>query len=245
MTSPAPESPSAPGRRHRLVRSIRAATTTPPPSIAPVPVAGEVPVRTPAPRPEPPAHPDAVATTDLVDRLRTQWSRSGADIATRLRAGVETGRLDAVEHELGLTIPVGARTWWSLVDGVDPFRTRYRTSAPTVGPGGWVPLGLDDAVRRATGQGPGPGAPPGLLPVFARDEELIAVRLGTPDAHVEQLVLVEGGEGYQHGWRVPFEKLLATWAGSLVAAVHWLPDAHDWVVDPFAVQALPDAHLLD
>lgn len=243
MTPPAPESANAPGRRHRLVRSIRTATTGAPPALAAE--AAPAPATAPVLRPVEAAHPDAVRTTELVDQLRTQWTRSGADIASRLRPGVEPARLDAVEHQLGLTIPVGARAWWLLVDGVDPFRTRYRTSAPTVGPGGWVPLGLDDAVRRASGQGPGPGAPPGLLPVFARDEEIIAVRLGTPEAHVEQLVLDDEGEGYQHAWRVPFEQLLATWAGSLFAAVHWLPDAHDWVVDPFAVQALPHAHLLD
>jgi hypothetical protein len=30
-----------------------------------------------------------------------------------------------------------------------------------------------------------------------------------------------------------------------MAAVMWLPDAHDWVTDPFALQALPRAELLD
>ena len=146
---------------------------------------------------------------------------------------------------MGLLIPRGARAWWRAVDGVDPVRTTFRTSAPTVGPGGWVPLTLEEAVRRASGQGPGLTAPPALLPLFARDEELIAVRLGSSRSVVEQIVLAEDGEGYQHSWRVGLDELLSTWADSLLAAVHWLPDAHDWVTDPFALQALPRAELLD
>jgi DNA-binding transcriptional MerR regulator len=59
------------------------------------------------------------------------------------------------------------------------------------------------------------------------------------------MVLAEDGEGYQHSWRVGLDELLSTWADSLLAAVHWLPDAHDWVTDPFARQALPRAELLD
>ena len=253
MTPPAPETPSAPessgppGRRQRILRSVRSAATTAPsagsPALAataPVPAAPAAPARE-----EAPVHPEVRRTTERVEQLRSQWARTGADIAGRLRPGADDARLDAVERRLGLTLPPAARTWWRLVDGVEPVRSRYRTSAPTVGPGGWVPLGLDDAVRRATGQGPGPGAPPGLLPMFARDEELIAVRLGTEHAQVEQLVLADDGEGYQHAWRVDLDVLLATWAASFLAAVHWLPDAQDWVVDPFAVQALPNAHLLD
>jgi hypothetical protein len=189
--------------------------------------------------------PEADRLTAIVQRLRAQWSRCGADIATHLRPGVDEARLDAVEHQLGLLLPRGARAWWRAVDGVDPVRTAYRTSAPTVGPGGWVPLTLDEAVRRATGHGPGLTAPPGVLPLFARDEELIVVRLGAGRAVAELIVLSDDGEGYQHSWRVGLDELLSTWADSLLAAVHWLPDAHDWVTDPFARQALPRAELLD
>ena len=267
MTPPVPESPSAPessgppGRRQRILRSVRAtataATSAVVPTLAPPAPVQASPVQATARQPTPtpvaastpragaPVHPDVTRTTERVEQLRSQWARCGADIAGRLRPGVEEARLDEVERRLGLSLPVAARTWWRLVDGVEPVRSRYRTSAPTVGPGGWVPLGVDDAVRRATGQGPGPGVPPGLLPLFARDEELIAVRLGTEHAQVEQLVLADDGEGYQHGWRVDLDLLLGTWAGSFFAAVHWLPDAQDWVVDPFAVQALPNAYLLD
>lgn len=219
--------PNTPLDRHRVVRAARGATVP-----APVP-------HVPAPDPE------ADRVSGIVTRLRTQWTRSGADIATHLRPGVDEARLDAVERQMGLLLPRGARAWWRAIDGVDPVRTTYRTSAPTVGPGGWVPLTLDEAVRRATGQGPGLAAPPALLPVFARDEELIAVRLGSSRAVVEQIVLAEDGQGYQHSWRVGLDELLGTWADSLLAAVHWLPDAHDWVTDPFALQALPNAHLLD
>ncbi|WP_432495027.1 SMI1/KNR4 family protein [Kineococcus auxinigenes] len=244
--------PSSPVNRHRLVRAARTApaaatpaTAIPHPAPPPLP---PVPQRTTAS--EPARHPDGQGTDvtrvlQLIDVLRARWARAGADIATRLRPGVDEAALDAVERQLGLLVPRGARAWWRCVDGVEPVRTRYRTSSPTVGPGGWVPLRLEDAVRRATGQGPGPGAPPGLLPVFARDEELLAVRLGSSSAHVEQLVLAEDGESYQHSWRVPLEVLLSTWADALLAAVLWLPDSHDWVVDPFARQALPNAHLLD
>ncbi|WP_432482065.1 hypothetical protein [Kineococcus esterisolvens] len=244
----------APANRPRLVRAARtsqvlgAASTAPAPQPAP-------PRLVPAPHrtagtagPRRPADEDTAEVTrvlQLVDVLRARWARAGADIATRLRPGVDDAALDAVEHQLGLLVPRGARAWWRSVDGVDPVRTRYRTSAPTVGPGGWVPLGLEDAVRRATGQGPGPVAPPGLLPVFARDEEMLAVRLGPSCTQVEQVVLDDDGEAYQHSWRVPLEVLLSTWADALLAAVLWLPDSHDWVVDPFARQALPNAHLLD
>jgi len=227
VTSNTPLSPDAPLERPRVVRPARSAASAP------------TRVRVPVPDPE------GDRIVEIVDRLRTHWTRSGADIATRLRPGVDDARLDAVERQMGLLIPRAARAWWRQVDGVDPVRSTFRTSAPTVGPGGWVPLTLDEAVRRATGQGPGLAAPPALLPVFARDEELIAVRLGSSRGVVEQLVLAEDGEGYQHSWRVPFEELLSTWAASLLAAVIWLPDAHDWVTDPFALQALPRAELLD
>ncbi|GAA0289097.1 hypothetical protein [Kineococcus aurantiacus] len=207
------------------------------------------PARTAGPLPSPvrvpAADPEADRVTGLVQRLRAHWTRLGADIATRLRPGVDDARLDALERQVGLLLPRGARAWWRAVDGVEPVRTTYRASAPTVGPGGWVPLTLEEAVRRATGQGPGLAAPPALLPLFARDEELIAVRLGTSRAVVEQLVLAEDGESYQHSWRVGLDELLSTWADSLLAAVIWLPDAHDWVTDPFAMQALPRAELLD
>ncbi|MEZ0492882.1 hypothetical protein AB2L28_11615 [Kineococcus sp. TBRC 1896] len=209
----------------RVVRPVRAAT--------------------PAGRRTVAADPEVERITALVGELRTRWSRSDADIATRLRPGVDDAQLDAVERQLGLLVPRAARAWWRAVDGVDPVRTTFRTSSPTVGPGGWVPLRLEDAVARATGQGPGLAAPPALLPMFARDEECIAVRLGSGRAVVEQLVLVEDGESYQHSWRVGLDELLSTWAGSLLAAVIWLPDAHDWVTDPFALQALPRAELLD
>ncbi|MEW1957637.1 hypothetical protein [Kineococcus sp. NPDC059986] len=192
-----------------------------------------------------PVDPEADRITALVQRLRAHWTRSGADIATRLRPGVDDAQLDAVERQMGLLIPRAARAWWRAVDGVDPVRTTFRTSSPTVGPGGWVPLRLDDSVARASGQGPGIAAPPALLPLFARDEELIAVRLGSSRAVVEQLMLMEDGESYQHAWRVGLDELLSTWADSLMAAVMWLPDAHDWVTDPFALQALPRAELLD
>lgn len=192
-----------------------------------------------------PVDPEADRISALVQRLRSHWTRSGADIATRLRPGVDDAQLDAVERQMGLLIPRAARAWWRAVDGVDPVRTTFRTSSPTVGPGGWVPLRLEDAVARAAGQGPGLAAPPALLPVFARDEELIAVRLGSSRAVVEQLVLADDGEGYQHSWRVGLDELLSTWADSLLAAVIWLPDAHDWVTDPFALQAMPRAELLD
>ncbi|WP_432511167.1 SMI1/KNR4 family protein [Kineococcus sp. SYSU DK001] len=211
-------------------RVVRAARTA-----APVPAPVRVAV----------ADPEADRIAGLVQRLRSHWTRTGADIATRLRPGVDDARLDAVERQMGLLLPRGARAWWRAADGVDPVRTTFRTSAPTVGPGGWVPLGLDEAVQRATGQGPGLAAPPALLPVFARDEELIAVRLGSSRAVVEQLVLAEDKESYQHSWRVGLDELLSTWADALLAAVIWLPDAHDWVTDPFALQALPRAELLD
>lgn len=217
--------PTAQGAR--LVRPARSTPSVPSP------------VRLPA------TDPEADRVTGLVQRLRAQWTRSGADIATRLRPGVDDARLDAVERQTGLLLPRGARAWWRAVDGVDPVRTAYRTSAPSVGPGGWVPLTLDEAVRRMTGQGPGFAAPPALLPLFARDDELIAVRLGSSRAVVEQLVLADDGEGYQHSWRVGLDELLSTWADSLLAAVIWLPDAHDWVTDPFALRALPRAELLD
>jgi len=182
----------------------------------------------------------------LVDELRRHWTRTGADIAGRLRPGVDEAALDAAEHRLGLPVPRGARAWWRRVDGVDPYRSsRYRAQAPTVGPGGWVPLRLADALERTGSSVVGAPAPPGLLPLFARDEELIAVRLGSGPARVEQLVLADDGESYQHAWRVGLEELLGTWADSLLAAVHWLPDAHDWVVDPFALRAMRNAHLLD
>ena len=219
--------PNTPLDRHRVVRTVRGAAV---PTAAP---------HVPAPDPES----DRIA--GIVTRLRAQWTRSGADIATHLRPGVSEAQLDAVERQVGLLIPRGARAWWRAVDGVDPVRTTFRTSAPTVGPGGWVPLTLEEAVRRASGQGPGIAAPPALLPVFARDEELIAVRLGSSRAVVEQVVLTEDGQAYQHSWRVGLDELLSTWADSLLAAVHWLPDAHDWVTDPFALQALPRAELLD
>ncbi|MGI4893977.1 MAG: hypothetical protein ACRYF3_02570 [Janthinobacterium lividum] len=190
-------------------------------------------------------HPETAVIAGHVESLRTRWTRLGADIASHLRPGVDDARLDGVEREFGLRLPPGARAWWRAVDGVDPVRARYGSSAPTVGPGGWVPLSLADAVRRATGQGPGLAAPPGLLPMFARDEEFIGVRLGVSTSEVEQLVLTEDGEGYQHSWRVSLDQLLTTWAGSLFAAVIWLPDARDWVVDPFALQALPHGELLD
>ncbi|WP_432564734.1 SMI1/KNR4 family protein [Kineococcus sp. SYSU DK003] len=215
-------------------RVVRAARTTAPPA-----------VQTPAPVRVPAPDPDADRIVAVVERLRTQWTRSGADIASRLRPGVDDARLDAVERQMGLLVPRGARAWWRTVDGVDPVRTAFRVSAPTVGPGGWVPLTLEEAVRRATGRGPGLASPPALLPVFARDEELLAVRLGSSRAVVEQLVLTEDGESYQHGWRVDLHDLLSTWADSLLAAVIWLPDTHDWVTDPFALQALPRAELLD
>jgi len=210
-------------------------------------------VRTPAPPSTVTALPPSAETAaevrrvnQLVDDLRRHWTRTGADIAGRLRPGVDDAALDAAEHRLGLPLPAGARTWWRRVDGVAPFRSsRYRAQAPTVGPGGWVPLRLADALERAGGSAVSTPAPPGLLPLFARDEELIAVRLGPGSTRVEQLVLADDGEGYQHGWRVSFELLLSTWADSLLAAVHWLPDAHDWVVDPFALRALRNAHLLD
>ncbi|WP_432492248.1 hypothetical protein [Kineococcus gypseus] len=254
--------PNSPANRARLVRAARTAAPPPPggaaapspappapASAAPAPTAGAAPVRHLVPvGPLQRAGASGADTTrvlQLVDVLRARWARAGADIATRLRPGVDDAALDAVEHQLGLLVPRAARAWWRSVDGVEPVRTRYRASAPTVGPGGWVPLGLAEAVRRATGRGPGPGAPPGLLPLFARDEELIAVRLGSSSAVVEQLVLAEQGDGYQHSWRVPLETLLSTWADALLAAVLWLPDAHDWVVDPFARQALPHSHLLD
>ncbi|WP_432503544.1 SMI1/KNR4 family protein [Kineococcus arenarius] len=240
---------SSPVNRHRLVRAARtapAAAATAIPHPAPPPAL--TPQRTTAS--EPVRHPDvegadATRVLQLVDVLRARWARAGADIATRLRPGVDDAALDATERQMGLLVPRGARAWWRCVDGVEPVRTRYRTSSPTVGPGGWVPLSLEDAVRRASGQGPGPGAPPGLLPVFARDEGLLAVRLGSSSTQVELLELAEDGESYQHSWRVPLEVLLSTWADALLAAVLWLPDSHDWVVDPFARQALPNAHLLD
>lgn len=224
--------PLEPGLSDRTdqVRVVRAARTA-----APAPVPARLAV----------TDPEAERVTALVQRLRSHWTRTGADIATRLRPGVDDARLDAVERQMGLLMPRGARAWWRAADGVDPVRTTFRTSAPTVGPGGWVPLALDDAVQRATGQGPGLAAPPALLPVFARDEELIAVRLGSSRAVVEQLVLTEDKESYQHSWRVGFDELLGTWADALLAAVIWLPDAHDWVTDPFALQALPRAELLD
>ncbi|WP_432519411.1 hypothetical protein [Kineococcus sp. SYSU DK006] len=225
----------APVERQRLVRAARGSAAGPARPSSP-----EVPER-----PTGAEAPEAVRIHELVQRLRAHWTRSGADIATRLRPGVDDSRLDAVERQLGLLLPRAARAWWREVDGVDPVRTRYRTSAPTVGPGGWVPLDLDEALRRASGQGPGLAAPPALLPMFARDEELIAVRLGSSRADVEQLVLSEDGEGYQHSWRVGLDELLGTWADSLLAAVLWLPDAHDWVVDPFAMQALPRPELVD
>ncbi|WP_328295818.1 hypothetical protein OG218_24500 [Kineococcus sp. NBC_00420] len=219
--------PNTPLDRLRVVRAVRgAAVATAAPHV-------------PAPDPE------ADRITGIVTRLRAQWTRCGADIASHLRPGVGEAHLDAVERQMGLLIPRGARAWWRAVDGVDPVRTTFRTSAPTVGPGGWVPLTLEEAVRRASGQGPGLTAPPALLPLFARDEELIAVRLGSSRSVVEQIVLAEDGEGYQHSWRVGLDELLSTWADSLLAAVHWLPDAHDWVTDPFALQALPRAELLD
>ena len=138
----------APVERHRLVRAARAAAA-------------------PA-RPTGAEAPEVVRTRELVDRLRAQWTRSGADIATRLRPGVDDSHLDAVERQLGLLLPRAARTWWREVNGVDPVRTRYRTSSPTVGPGGWVPLDLGEALPRASGQGLGLPAPPALLPMFAR-----------------------------------------------------------------------------
>ncbi|WP_432545948.1 SMI1/KNR4 family protein [Kineococcus sp. SYSU DK004] len=201
------------------------------------------------PSPAPPAL-DPVDPVDarvgaLLDRLRAQWTRVGADIAGRLRPGVGDAELDAVEERTGLRVPAGARAWWRRVDGVEAVRTRYRSSSPTVGPGGWVPLRLADALERSAGTGVGPGTPPGLLPLFARDEELVAVRLGAAATVVEHLALVETRDGYQHGWRVDLEVLLGTWADSLLAAVVWLPESHDWVVDPFAVQALPLRHLVD
>jgi len=189
---------------------------------------------------------EARRINQLVDDLRRHWTRTGADIAGRLRPGVDEAALDAAEQRLGLLLPVGARTWWRRVDGVALVRSsRYRAQAPTVGPGGWVPLQLADALERAGGAAVSTPTPPGLLPLFARDEELITVRLGPGPTRVEQLVLADDGEGYQHGWRVSLDLLLSTWADSLLAAVHWLPDAHDWVVDPFALRALRNAHLLD
>ncbi|PRY17829.1 hypothetical protein [Kineococcus rhizosphaerae] len=214
-------------RAPRLVRPARPAGAVP------------APVRLPA------TDPESDRITGLVQRLRAQWTRSGADIATRLRPGVDDARLDAVERQLGLLLPRGARAWWRAIDGVDPVRTAYRTSAPSVGPGGWVPLTLEEALRRASGQGPGLAAPPALLPLFARDEELIAVRLGSSRAVAEQIVLADDGEGYQHSWRVGLDELLGAWADSLLAAVIWLPDAHDWVSDPFAMQALPRRELVE
>lgn len=243
--------PNTPVDRPRLVRSARSGPALSGPSAAvhPAPAAPASPavLRRPAGplRSTTGASAEVTRVLQVVDVLRSRWARVGADIATRLRSGAEDAALDAVERRLGLVLPPAARAWWRCVDGVEPVRSRYRTSAPTVGPGGWVPLGLEDAVRRATGQGPGPGTPPGLLPLFARDEELVAVRLGSPSAQVELVVLDDDGEGWQHGWRVPLELLLSTWADALLAAVQWLPDAHDWVVDPFARQALPHAHLLD
>ncbi|WP_337062914.1 hypothetical protein [Kineococcus sp. G2] len=238
--------PNAPTDRPRLVRAAR---TSP----APGPAATAHGPALPAPQRSGSAallrsgeeDTEVTRVLQLVDVLRARWTRAGADIASRLLPGVDEAALDAVEHQMGLLVPRAARTWWRSVGGVEPVRTRYRASRPTVGPGGWVPLGLEEAVRRATGQGPGPGAPPGLLPLFARDEELLAVRLGSSSAVVEQLVLDEAGDAYQHGWRAPLEVLLSTWADALLAAVLWLPDSHDWVVDPFARQALPHAHLLD
>ena len=231
---------NVPVNRHHVVRAVRTSTAGPAPL---APSAATAPARSATRRPE--SDPEAVRVTQLVEALRSQWLRSGADIATRLRPGVDDARLDAVEREVGLLVPRGARAWWRQVDGVEPVRTRYRTSAPSVGPGGWVPLSLDDAVRRAAGEGPGPAAPPALLPMFARDEELLAVRLGSSSAQVEQVVLADDGDGYQHARRVSLDLLLSTWAASLYAAVIWLPDAHDWVIDPFALQALPHNELLD
>ncbi|MFB9378811.1 hypothetical protein ACFFKU_00365 [Kineococcus gynurae] len=210
---------------------------------------------TPPARPsDPPGSTPVAEAEDLVHAaverrlhaLRQQWTRVGADIAARLRPGVAAAELDAAEDRLGLPIPAAARAWWSLVDGVEPVRRRYGRTTPSVGPGGWVPLSLADAVDRVAGGGAlGAPTPPGLLPVFARTEELLAVRLGHGVAVLEQLELGDEGDSYQHGWRADLDELLRTWADALLAAVIWLPDAHDWVTDPFAVRALAKPYLID
>ena len=185
---------------------------------------------------------EAAEVLRRVADLYAQWSRTGADIAERLRPGVGDDELDAAEEALGAALPAGARAWFRAVDGVEPVRTRYRTSLPSVGPGGWVPLTLAAAVRRAQERSPCDFG--GRLPLFARAEEFLAVRLGRPDAVVDQLMQEESVQTFSRGWSASLGTLLGAWANALIASVLWLPDAHDWVVDPFSARALPHGHLL-
>ncbi|GAA4981844.1 hypothetical protein [Kineococcus glutinatus] len=175
--------------------------------------------------------------------LYAQWSRVGADIASRLRPGAGDTDLDAAEAALAAPLPPGTRAWFRAVDGVEPVRTRFRTSLPSIGPGGWVPLSLDAAVRRVRERDPSDFGD--RLPLFARDEQFLAVRLGGGVSVVDQLILDDPAGSFALGWSVPLTHLLGAWATALIASVLWLPDAHDWVVDPFSARALRHGHLLD
>ncbi|PPK92173.1 hypothetical protein CLV92_11635 [Kineococcus xinjiangensis] len=188
-------------------------------------------------------HDEAAEVLHRVADLYAQWSRVGADIATRLRSGADDCDLAAAERALGAELPPGARAWFCAVDGVEPVRSRFRSSSPTVGPGRWVPLSLAAAVRRVQERSPRDFG--GRLPLFARDEQFLAVRLDRAESIVDQLMLDDPGEEFALGWAVHLPTLLEAWANALIASVVWLPDTHDWVVDPFSARALRHGHLLD
>ena len=188
-------------------------------------------------------HDEAAEVVRHVADLYAQWARVGADIATRLRPGAGDRQLAAAEAALGAPLPPGARAWFRALDGVEPVRTRYRTWTPSIGPGGWVPLSLDAAVRRVRERDPADYGR--RLPLFGRDEQLLAVRLGTSESIVDQLVLDAPRAPFGVAWSVHLTTLLEAWANALLASVIWLPDARDWVVDPFSARAVRNGHLLD
>ena len=190
-----------------------------------------------------PARAEAEEVLYQLTDLYAQWAQADADIAARLRPGVSDAELDAAEAALGARLPPGARAWFGAVDGVEPVRSRYRTWQPTVGPGGWVPLSLAAAVRRV--QECSPADFGRHLPLFTRDEQFLAVRLDGTETVVDQLLLEEPTPDFSTGWSVHLTTLLEAWANALVASVIWLPDARDWVVDPFSARAVRNRHLLE
>ncbi|GAB7189345.1 hypothetical protein NUM3379_00510 [Kineococcus sp. NUM-3379] len=188
-------------------------------------------------------HDEAAEVLRHVADLYAQWARVGADIATRLRPGADDAQLAAAQATLGAPLPPGARAWFRALDGVEPVRTRYRSWTPSIGPGGWVPLSLDAAVRRVREREPADHGR--RLPLFGRDEQVLAVRLGTAESIVDLLVLDDPGAPFGVAWSVHLTTLLETWANALLASVIWLPDARDWVVDPFSARTVRNGHLLD
>jgi cell wall assembly regulator SMI1 len=84
-------------------------------------------------------------TAELLAALDQRLEELGAPVTQIWRPGLSDDQMDELTGQIGLTLPIEARAWWSWHDGVE-----HGVIVPQPGIGdGWVPLSLAEAIDNA------------------------------------------------------------------------------------------------